>query len=126
MTTANDILKREQAKAKRDHLVLTLLRDMKAMKLPAPVREWKFHPSRKWRFDLAWPVITTGKVAVEVEGGQWVKSRHRTGKGFAADMDKYNAGVLLGWRILRFTTSHIENGEAVPVISEALGHRLEE
>jgi len=33
--------------------------------LPAPVFEYRFHPSRKWRFDIAWP---ERRVAVEVEG----------------------------------------------------------
>ena len=36
--------------------------------LPAPIREHRFHETRKWRFDLAWLKY---KLAVEVEGGKW-------------------------------------------------------
>lgn len=33
---------------------------------PEFVREHRFHPTRRWRFDFAWP---DEKVALEVEGG---------------------------------------------------------
>ena len=78
------------------------------MGIPAPVPEYRFHPVRKWRFDYAWPA---SRVAVEVEGifyraGQG-KSRHQTGKGYAADMEKYNAATELGWRVLRYAPGKI-------------------
>ncbi len=66
--------------------------------LPAPgvpEREYKFHDTRRWRFDFAWPEI---KLAVEVEG----QGRHQTFVGFRRDCDKYNAALALGWRVLRF------------------------
>ena len=31
-------------------------------------REYKFHKTRKWRFDFAYPDI---QLAVEIDGGQW-------------------------------------------------------
>ncbi len=66
--------------------------------LPVPVSEYKFHPTRKWRFDYAWPEL---KIALEVEGGVWSGGRHTSGKGFTADMEKYNAAVASGWAVLR-------------------------
>jgi very-short-patch-repair endonuclease len=66
--------------------------------LPEPVFEYRFHPTRKWRFDIAFP---SAKVAVEVEGGVWTKGRHTRPSGFRADMEKYNAAAVLGWRVLR-------------------------
>ena len=71
-----------------------------AQRLPAPVTEHRFHPSRKWRFDYAWPDV---KVALEVEGGVWTGGRHTSSTGFLKDMEKYNAAATLGWVILRFT-----------------------
>lgn len=33
----------------------TLAFHLKAAKLPAPEREYRFDPERRWRFDFAWP-----------------------------------------------------------------------
>ena len=66
-----------------------------AAMLPFPEREYKFHDSRRWRFDFAWPEI---KLAVEIEG----QGRHQTFVGFRRDCDKYDVAVALGWRVLRF------------------------
>ena len=70
------------------------------MGLSPPVSEHRFHPVRKWRFDYAWPEL---KIALEVEGGAWTGGRHTTGKGFVADMEKYNTAAALGWRVIRTT-----------------------
>jgi very-short-patch-repair endonuclease len=85
--------------------------------LPEPEREYRFHKDRKWRFDFAWPAKY---LAVEVEGGVWSGGRHTTGAGFTADCVKYNAAAMLGWRVLRFTSTQINSGEALEKIEEAL------
>lgn len=64
------------------------------------VREYRFHPTRKWRFDYAVPA---SRVALEVEGGVWRGGRHTSPKGFLADIEKYNAAALLGWTVVRTT-----------------------
>ena len=69
-------------------------------KLPEPQPEFRFHPSRRWRFDYAWP---DHHVALEVEGAVWTQGRHTRGSGFLADIEKYNAAAALGWRIIRCT-----------------------
>jgi very-short-patch-repair endonuclease len=86
-------------------------------KLPIPSAEFRFHPDRKWKFDYAWEGI---KVAVEIEGltRPWEKSRHTTNTGYEKDCEKYNAGVLLGWRILRFTYDQVYSGYALKTIEE--------
>lgn len=78
--------------------------------LPQPVAEHRYHPTRKWRFDFAWP---DRLVAVEIEGGAWTGGRHTRGSGFVKDCDKYNAAALLGWRVLRYTTTHLNDVDAV-------------
>jgi len=89
---------------KRSHLELqfeALLLDTKPMaKLGSFVTEWKFHPKRKWRFDFAFVPV---KIAIEIEGGAWLGKGHTSGKGYHSDMEKYNAAVLLGWRVLRYS-----------------------
>jgi hypothetical protein len=77
------------------------------MNVVRPVPEWKFHGARKWRFDWAW---VFEKIALEVEGGIWTQGRHTRGAGFLADMEKYNAAVLLGWRVLRTTPDKLADG----------------
>lgn len=67
---------------------------------PQPVREYRFHPTRKWRFDFAW---VRERIAVEIEGGAWSQGRHTRGAGFSEDCAKYNAATCAGWRVLRFT-----------------------
>ena len=71
--------------------------------------EFKFHPERKWRFDFALPTV---KIAVEVEGLVYRgKSRHTTIAGYAADCEKYNQALVLGWRVLRYTQRMWQAGE---------------
>ena len=85
--------------------------------IPQPVAEHRFHPKRRWRFDLAWP---EHMLAVEVEGGVWTSGRHSRGTGYIADCEKYNEATLAGWRVLRVTGEHIDNGAAVDWIRRAL------
>ena len=95
-----------------------LLKQITDAGLPAPVVEFLFHPVRGWRFDFAWPEL---KLAVEYEGAVFVQGRHTRGKGFVEDCEKYNAAVLLGWRVLRFTDKHLWKQRALKVITKALG-----
>ena len=96
---------------------IPLLLQIRAVGLPLPVEEFRFHPTRKFRFDLCWP---DRKLAVEQEGGIWIRGRHTRGKGFATDCSKYNEAVLLGWRVLRVTTGMVSDGTALAYIERAL------
>ena len=82
-----------------------------------PVGEYKFVSDRKWRFDYAWPEV---KAALEVEGGAYTAGRHTRGKGFIADMEKYNRGVIEGWRIVRCTPDTLRTAKTVDMIRELL------
>jgi len=63
--------------------------------LPLPKHNYRFHPTRRWALDYAWPDV---KLAVEIEGHY----RHRSRSGFAADHKKYRAAENMGWRILKY------------------------
>jgi very-short-patch-repair endonuclease len=65
-------------------------------------------------------------LAVEVEGGSWIHGRHVRAKGFEADCEKYNTAVLLGWRILRFTTAMVESGLAISAVKAVFQMQLSE
>lgn len=62
--------------------------------------EYKFHKTRRWKFDYAIPQF---KIAIEYEGVNSIKSGHTTVKGFTKDCDKYNAAAMCGWKLLRYT-----------------------
>lgn len=64
--------------------------------------EFKFHPTRKWRFDRA---DVGNRIAIEFDGGVWIKGRHTRGSGFVRDCEKFNEAAALGWRILRYTSA---------------------
>lgn len=81
------------------------------------VREYQFHPTRRWKFDFAWMSVP---LAVEVDGGTHTSGRHTRGKGYAEDCVKLNEALLLGWRVLRFTSEQVKNGAAVRIIARAL------
>lgn len=87
---------------KKSKLEADALFRIKAYKLPEPVKEYRFHKPRRWRFDLAYPHL---KIAIELEGAVWVSGRHTRGSGFIGDCEKYNQAVLDGWRVLRYTTN---------------------
>lgn len=84
------------------------------------VAEYRFHPTRRFRFDFA---IPEKKLAIEIEGGIWLgrNGAHSSGKGILRDMEKNNLAVLEGWRILRVTPQQVKNGEAHNLIDRALG-----
>lgn len=69
-------------------------------------QEFKFDDKRRWRFDFAIPEF---KIAIEQEGGVWSNGRHTRGSGFVGDMEKYNRATELGWRILRYTPSNLND-----------------
>jgi len=85
---------------------------LRALKHPTPVREFRFHHTRKFRFDFAWP---EHKVAMEVEGGVGgrAKSRHSTFTGFEKDCFKYALAAQEGWRLYRFSTTQVMKGVAM-------------
>lgn len=82
-----------------------------------PEKEYSFHPTRKWRFDFAYPDL---KIAFEYEGIFSVKSRHTSIKGFSNDCEKYNEAQLLGWKVYRFTAIMLKNGKALDMILKVL------
>jgi very-short-patch-repair endonuclease len=79
-----------------------------------PEREFKFHPTRGWRVDFAWP---DRKLAVEIES-----SVHRIKNRFASDIPKYNALALGDWTLLRFTAKMVDSAEAIDTVKAFLAN----
>ena len=85
--------------------------------LPVPESEYKFHESRKWRFDFAYPSLM---IALEVEGGIYNHGRHTRPKGYENDCQKYNTAAMDGWVVLRFTGGMIKDGTAINTLKQCL------
>lgn len=102
---------------RKSELEETLALQLRALKIPFE-REYRFHPKRKWRFDF---IIQSTFIAVEVEGGIWMKKGgHTTGVGFEKDCEKYNEAALMGWTVLRFSGNQVKSGFASSTIERAL------
>lgn len=93
-----------------------LLMQCAALKLPTPVTEYIFHPTRKWRLDAAWP---DHRIAVEVDGGGFINGRHSRGAGMEEDAIKYAEATLRGWRIFRTTPRQVKAGTTVAWLERA-------
>lgn len=105
--------------AKKDktsqHLIFFSLLDSVGIKRPKP--EVQFHPTRKWRFDYAWP---DQKIALEVEGGAFIGGRHTSGAGFIQDMEKYNAAGVLGWRIFKVVPKELCRTATIDLLKQII------
>lgn len=88
-----------------------------AVGLPAPVAEYRFEPTRKWRFDWCWP---DQRVALEVDGGIWTQGRHTRGAGWEKDTEKLNAAQAAGWRVLRCTPTTRDTPATLDALRAAL------
>ncbi|MGA9668284.1 MAG: DUF559 domain-containing protein [Terracidiphilus sp.] len=80
-----------------------------------PVREFQFHPQRKWRVDFA---FVDDKLAIEIEGGTHSMGRHNRADGYAADLEKYNALAVEGWSLLRYTPAMVTSGRALSQVAD--------
>jgi very-short-patch-repair endonuclease len=98
----------------------TLLFQVRAVGLPEPEREQRLIPGRRWRVDFFW---RSAGLVLEVEGAVWHGGRHTTGAGFTADVIKYNALTLAGYRVFRVTGDMVNDGRAVALLEEALGQQ---
>ena len=85
---------------------------------PKPEREYRFHPTRRWRFDYCWrwPEATARQgfgvcVALEVQGGIWSRGKHGRGSGIVKDYEKLNHAQANGWRVLQLTPQQVKAGE---------------
>ena len=90
---------------------------LKQAGIPTPVTEHRFHPVRKWRFDFCWP---EQKLALEIQGGLFVKGRHSRGASMLKDYEKFNAAASMGWRLIYCQPTDSTKTETIQAIRSAL------
>jgi hypothetical protein len=123
---------------------------MMAAKLPTPLKEYPFAQQigRKWAADYAWPewmilfeveggafgnAVHEGRGAwtrrkgerVEIEEGTMIRvgGGHNRGAGMQADCEKYSQASILGWIVVRATTTMIRDGIAITLLEAAFSAR---
>lgn len=92
-------------------------RNLERFAISEPVTEYRFHPTRRWRFDYAWP---DARLALEVDGGVWVGGKHGRGSGIVKDHEKRNAAAVLGWRVLLVTPRDLPKLATALMVKEAM------
>jgi len=90
------------------------------------VRQYAPWPAvRQYRFDFAKPDL---RIAIEIDGGQWIHGSHQRAQRYESDCDKLNSAALDGWLVLRFTTNHLYNriDEMLETVKMAIDRRLKD
>lgn len=91
--------------------------------LPPPCFEYRFHDTRKWRIDIAWP---EQRLALEVQGGIFIKGRHSRGAALLKEWEKLNTLAEMGWRVLYCQPKDVCTMEMVETIKRALAYKSKE
>lgn len=95
--------------------------------------EVMFDPDRRWRFDFANDDL---KIAVEINGGQHGggrevpkgyqrKTAHNSPEGLQRDAEKGNSAQYLGWNVIVFTTSMLDDATHVDRLLKFAKERYE-
>jgi len=92
-------------------------------------REYRFHPTRKWRADYRLlNVLLNGQmVLIEIEGGFYRGvGGHNSINGLQRDIDKNNHALACGYLPFRFSTADVLRGRAKAFLAEHLTGQPEE
>ncbi len=112
--------RRDSVKIKKEKVVsegeVTLIQHLQAYRINF-TQEFQFNKDRRWRADFH---ILDTRILIEVEGGIWSGGRHTRGKGYIADMEKYNSATALGYSVYRYSTEQVKSGLAIEEIRRLL------
>ena len=108
-TTRRVLVKKERVVSEGE---ATLIQHLQAYRIEFK-QEFQFNKDRKWRADF---YLVGTNILIEVEGGIWSGGRHTRGKGYIADMEKYNSATALGYSVYRYSTEQVKSGKAIEEI----------
>lgn len=84
------------------------------------VREYRFHPKRRWLFDLALPEL---RIACEYNGIMNLGPSHASVKGLLRDAEKFNEAQKLGWIVVIANAINVKDGSAWAFVVDAVESR---
>jgi hypothetical protein len=87
-----------------------------------PARQYRWHPTREFRADFAYPQAYL-RLLIQVQGGTWVGRGHGQGSGIERDAEWACEAAIYGWYLLPVTSSMVRTGDAVDRIERALKMR---
>lgn len=85
---------------------------LRALKLPTPVKQYRPFRDRRITLDFAWP---DRMLAVEAHG-----AAHRTKERFYTDAERHNTLLEAGWKVYLVTGRMARSGESVPLLQRIL------
>lgn len=89
---------------------------------PPLLREYRFHPVRKWRLDFA---HVEAKIGFEIQGGLYkAESGHRSREGVKRDYEKSNAAQELGWKVFSVTSEAVNSPAQIEHLIKVIEGRL--
>jgi hypothetical protein len=105
--------------SKHVDLAEILAAQLRAVGLGHFQREQKFHPTRKWRIDIA---FTADLLAIECDGfaAGGKPGRHQRPAGVRQENEKLAELAIAGWRVIHAERTQIKSGEALKWIERAL------
>ena len=91
----------------------------RALRLPSPQRNYRFHPKRRFEIDYAWPEY---RIGIEIQGGIFIPAggAHSRPMNIIRDMTKHNLLLDAGWRVWHYTPKEAIDGIAVQHIDKVL------
>ena len=93
------------------------------------VKEYAFHPERKWRLDFAWPSCRLG-VEIHGFGAGGRAGGHQAIAGLAEDCTKAREAALCDWLVISFTSrcvgSQANARDAVELVCKLIERRHNE
>lgn len=125
-------LKRLEQEAARLHLEATFSQGVRAIRLPPPRVQYRFHPARDYRADFAWP---QAMLMVEIDGGtrgrvnpktgewEFKPGAHTTGDGYHRDRVRDAEAALAGWLVLRLDANMVTSGDGLSYVERILKQR---
>lgn len=88
---------------------------------PDLVREYRFHPTRRWRMDFA---LVEQKIAFEIQGGLYKsESGHRSRSGVKRDYEKFNEAMKLLWRVFQVTSANLQDAAWLAQMVDYVRHK---
>lgn len=83
----------------------------------ALVPEYRFHPTRRFRLDWAWP---EARIGIEFDGVMLRTVGHNSLGGILRDAEKSNLAQAMGWRIFRANAKNVADESFFALIDSVL------